>query len=238
MKKKVVSLLVWGVVLGLSQPGFANPASTEYVTRHISDAMNEIKSYIKSEVNSILTQVNSQRISMRKMGELYQGGVVFFVDESRIHGLIAAKVDANNGEGIQWQNGVSGEKIINARANGVHAGETNTRLIISQQTVDDQGGTFAALIASNYAVLEDGITSCAASVHESQNCYGGWYLPSLYELDLMRRNLTSIYQLAQAPYWSSTESSVTESWAEEVVGSPMLLDKSLTHARVRAIRSF
>ena len=238
MNTKAVSFIVLGGVLGLAHASYASPASTEYVNRHVSEAVYELKSYIKNELSTLVTQVNNQRIAMHRIGELYQGGVIFYVDESQIHGLIAAKVDAVNGEGLQWQNGISGEKMVNARANGIHAGEHNTRLIISQQTVDDQNGVFAALAASNYSVLEDGVTLCKAVVNPSHRCYGGWYLPSIYELDLMRRNLSSPYSLAAAPYWSSTESSVTESWAEEVAGSPMLLDKSWSNARVRAIRTF
>lgn len=216
----------------------ANPASTDYVNQRISEAVNTLTSTLKSEINRLATQITSQHIPTHALGERYQGGVIFFVDDSGLHGLIAALSDANKGEGIQWQNGVSGEKIVNARANGIGAGESNTRLIISQQTVDDQDGNFAALAALNYSVLADGTTPCPYSVTPSMMCYGGWYLPSLYELDLMRRNLTSKYQLASLPYWSSTESSVTESWAEEVVGTPLLLDKSTGIAHVRAIRSF
>ena len=233
-----VSSLLLAATLGVPYTVHANPASTDYVNQRISEAVTTLTNTLKSEINRLSSQITSQRIQTHGIGERYQGGVIFFVDDSGLHGLIAALRDANNGETIQWQNGVSGEKIVNARANGLGAGESNTRLIISQETIDDQSGHFAALAALSYAVIADGTTPCSTTVRTPTSCYGGWYLPSIYELDLLRRNLPAKYQLAQVPYWSSTESSVTESWAEEVVGTPILLDKSSDSGRVRAIRSF
>ncbi|MCK1850931.1 hypothetical protein MXD98_16390, partial [Legionella pneumophila] len=62
-----------------------------------------------------------------------------------------------------------------------YAGESNTKLIIAQQTIDNQSGSFAALLAANYRVLGDGITPCPIPSSESITCYGGWYLPSAFE---------------------------------------------------------
>jgi hypothetical protein len=239
MMKKILSSILFGATFGLMQTVQANTASTEYVNQHINDAVNTLTATFKSEMSRLATQINNQRIPTHVIGEIYQGGIVFFVDESGLHGLIAATHDANNGEGIQWQNGESGEKIVNARANGIGAGENNTRLIISQQTIDYQEGNFAALASSTYSVLANGATPCATTASSATACYGDWYLPSIYELDLMRRNLNGNYRLLSVPYWSSTEANVTESWAEDITsGTPILLDKSLANARVRAIRSF
>ncbi|QLZ70851.1 hypothetical protein FOLKNPGA_03670 (plasmid) [Legionella sp. PC1000] len=51
---------------------------------------------------------------------------------------------------MSWQNGESGDKTTNALGNGVYAGLSNTHLIVSQQTIDDQDGRFAALIAQSF----------------------------------------------------------------------------------------
>lgn len=71
---------------------------------------------------------------------------------------------------------------------GIGAGEGNTRLIISQQTIDHQRGLFAALLAANYRVLADGETPCPIPVPATIVCYGGWYLPSAHELSLLHLN--------------------------------------------------
>ncbi|HHX8430833.1 TPA: lvrE [Legionella pneumophila] len=239
MKKVLNTSLILATTFGFSQALWANPASTEYVNSHITDAVNSVTAAMQKEVNTLLTQINNQRITTHEVGEHYQGGIIFFVDSSRLHGLIAATHDANNGEGIQWQNGEAGEKVVNARASGIGAGQSNTRLIIAQQTIDYQQGTFAALVAANFSVSSDGNTPCSTTANNAFACYGDWYLPSIYELDLMRLNVTGANQLMPVPYWSSTEASVTESWVEDFgEGAQRVLDKSQNTPHVRAIRAF
>lgn len=239
MKKIRNTALLLATTFGFAQPLSANPASTDYVNQHISDAVNSVTAAYKKEINTLLTQINNQRIPTHQVGEQYQGGIIFFVAESHLHGLIAATHDANNGEGIQWQNGEAGEKVVNARANGVGGGQSNTRLIIAQQTIDYQQGSFAALVAANFSVLSDGITPCTTTANRSMACFSDWYLPSLYELDLMRLNGATLNPLAPEPYWSSTETSVTQSWIEDFgTGEQRVMDKSQNTPRVRAIRAF
>jgi hypothetical protein len=165
------------------------------------------------------------------LGEAYQGGLIFFVDETGLHGLIAAREDAS--PGLSWQNGEGGEKIVNAQGNGLFAGESNTRLIIAQQTIDYQQGNFAALAAATY-------TSEPSCTMEAL-CYGGWSLPSLYELALMHRNLAlqGLGGFAKAVYWSSTEAGITEAWAFDFkTGETIRSDKAMDSLRIRPIRAF
>lgn len=237
---KYLSCMLLGTTLSVTQTVLANPASTEYVNQRVNEAINSLTTNLGSEINKLVNQMNSQRIPFHQVGEHYQGGIIFFVDESRHHGLIAALHDANNEEGMQWQNGDSGEKIVNARANGMRAGESNTRLIISQQTIDYQEGNFAALAASNYSVLADGNSPCAFLVNSSMICYGDWYLPSIYELTLLQHAFLSLGldDLKQGSYWSSSEHDTTQAWLfDGETSTPQLSNKS-THARVRAIHAF
>lgn len=174
------------------------------------------------------------------IGEEYRGGLVFYVDDTGQHGLIASKMDLN-GQGIQWRNGASGNKVTNARADGIVAGETNTRLIIAQQTVDDQKGLFAALVATQFQVLADGITPCKTPIARETLCYGGWYLPSAFELQLMYRNLheTNLSSFAPEYYWSSTEANAANAWLINFsTGELMVSNKANTLGRVRAITHF
>lgn len=194
---------------------------------------------LKNQQKSIDELKKNQNVRHR-IGEEYRGGIVFFVDESGQHGLIASKVDVNN-TGIQWRNGVSGNKVINAQGDGIGAGETNTRIIISQQTIDNQRGTFAALQAANFQVLKDGVTPCKTPILIGEVCYGGWYLPSAYELQLLHRNLhlQSLSFFAPEFYWSSTEHSVSEAWLMQfATGELSASNKSNTIGRVRAISRF
>lgn len=218
---------------------WANPASTDYVNRKIADLQATFSIALQQTTTSLGSEINGLRKQPHRIGEIYQGGRIFFVDSTGEHGLIAALTDANEGVGISWQNGESGEKITNAQASGTGAGDSNTRLIIAQQTIDFQAGNFAALVASRFAVLADGRTSCTTKVESPMPCYGGWYLPSIYELDLMRIHAKPANNNASALYWSSTEVSVTEAWAEDInTGEQYRMDKANSEVLVRAIRAF
>ncbi|STX39285.1 DUF1566 domain-containing protein [Legionella feeleii] len=180
------------------------------------------------------------RFPKHHVGELYRGGIVFQVDESGQHGLIAAKIDAKSA-GIQWRNGTSGNKTTNARADGIGAGETNTRLIVAAQTIDNQAGQFAALIASSFKVSSDGLIPCTIPATLSEACYGNWYLPSAFELQLMYSNLyqAGLSAFEQDTYWSSTESSVANAWLLDFANGELATSqKSRTRGRVRPISRF
>ncbi|MCE3043969.1 DUF1566 domain-containing protein [Legionella sp. 16cNR16C] len=185
-------------------------------------------------------EVISANTSTHQIGEPYQGGIVFWVDDTGQHGLIASKNDVYT-QGIQWRNGESGNKITNARADGIGAGESNTRLIIAEQTIDNQTGEFAALLANQYRVAEDGETPCVTPANPQSLCYGGWYLPSIYELSLLKANLQPQGLASFTPdyYWSSTESSVSKAWLQNFsTGEVITSDKASTLGHVRAVRQF
>ena len=115
----------------------------------------------------------------------------------------------------------------------------NTKLIVAEQTIDQQDGEFAALLTSNYQVVGDG-SPCSEVPSISTLCYGGWYLPSLFELMLIHANLKSnnLSPFSDGLYWSSTEVNFTEAWLVNFnQGEPQRLDKS-TSAHVRAIHAF
>ncbi|HAU0369098.1 TPA: DUF1566 domain-containing protein [Legionella pneumophila] len=176
-----------------------------------------------------------------QIGESYRGGIIFWLDESAEHGLIASKQDINHGQGVQWRNGASGNKVTNARADGIGAGEGNTNIIIAQQTMDHQSGTFAALMARSYRVQEDGETPCSIPTAMNVICYGGWYLPSIYELALLKSNLSQqgFAQFAPDFYWSSTEESSTTAWMQNfATGEQHALKKDSTLGHVRAVSRF
>ena len=214
------------------------PASTEYVNIRIKEAIDAIQMQLAQENKKIESKINVIPIvRFHQIGESYQGGIIFWVDETKQHGLIVAQIDTNQGAGIQWQNGESGDKITNARSNGLYAGLSNTYLIVSQQTIDDQEGDFAARSAQNFAVLSDGVSPCT----QEALCYGNWYLPSLNELQLLRANLHDkrFGAFSESTYWSSTEINVNQALTMNwVTGESVLHDKSSTEPKVRAVHAF
>lgn len=231
----------------------ANPASKEYVDQslaglqtqiislngtaaQLASALNDLSLKLTNRMEAIQNQVDSLPLITHKIGDIVEGGVVFWVDKTQQHGLVASLDDLNL---MEWRNGEAGDRMVNAEGRGLGAGKTNTHQIIAEQTPDDQEGQFAALATTTYQALADG-SPCPATLTAESTCYSGWYLPSLYELVLLHANLKAngLGSLKDAIYWSSTEASVTEAWLMNFsTGEPLVGEKS-TPALVRAIHTF
>ena len=188
------------------------------------------------------------------IGDLYQGGIIFYVDADGQHGLIAALANQfKDNLSIQWYNGTY--RTTGATGDGLYAGAMNTTLIIAMQMNDNEGGSFAAKLAADYSVQADGVTPCPTASHvynipNDANCYGDWYLPSTFELGKLLESRTisaevDSYLGRPTQYWSSTESSDLKAWLVDESVYPYL-DQGLkyenhgkrTYARVRSIRKF
>jgi hypothetical protein len=238
MNKRSFFLTACLAFMAYSTVVISSPASTDYVNSRIKEAVDSVLVQLAQQTQKIESKINVIPImTLHQIGEMYQGGIIFWVDDTRQHGLIVAKIDAYQGQGIQWQNGESGEKTTNARSDGLYAGVSNTHLIVSQQTIDDQEGNFAALSARNFAVLSDGISPCTLDA----SCYGNWYLPSLHELQLIRANLYTkgIGDFSEGLYWTSTEVTVNQAFTVNwITGESTRTDKASTEPNVRPIHSF
>lgn len=200
--------------------------------------MNDRSTGANSKIEAVQKQINELPIITHHIGEVFQGGMVFYVDSSQQHGLMVSLSDI--GDAVEWRNGEGGDRITNAQAQGLGSGEANTRLIISEQTIDQQEGPFAALTAANYQISSDGKSPCPSTMNVTFTCYGGWYLPSLYELVLLSSSLKhlGLGEIKDELYWSSTESDTTQAWLVDFArGEPQVRDKA-TPAHIRAIHAF
>ena len=119
------------------------------------------------------------------------GGLVFYITAGGTKGLEAAPSDQSTG--IRWDNSSSPSQDTSAESTGINAGLMNTMLIVSKQSTDHT--TYAAGLCSRLFVTTAGVT------------YGGYYLPSSYELGLMYTNLhaNSVGGFSDDDYWSSTQ---------------------------------
>jgi len=166
------------------------------------------------------------------VGDFAQGGIVFWVDETGQHGLVAAKEDQSTG--VRWYAGTYGN--TQAKGDGPFSGEANTSIIIAAQVaIGDDGSTYAARICNELQVTEGGKT------------YGDWYLPSKEELDLMYQNKATIDAtagvnggsgFASASYWSSTEHNNYSAWRQYFDDGYQCLNNKNYTSRVRAVRAF
>jgi hypothetical protein len=153
------------------------------------------------------------------IGDTYQGGIIFYLDASGCHGLIAAPGDQSTS--AAWWNG--SDMDTRAYGSGLFEGKSNTKMINWQQG----GTTSAAAICANYGDLK-------------------WYLPSIKELNLMFENigqgnalgLGNIGGFVNAYYWSSTEDGNDNAWRQNFIyGNQNNYNKSLAYS-VRAVRAF
>ena len=175
-----------------------------------------------------------------EIGDLVEGGIVFYIDETGEHGLVAALEDITEGsnmgnwgtpEGFEW--GCYGTIVSTAYQNyAIGTGLENTEAIVSQNCQTENGGITAAQATLNYAT----------------EGYSDWFLPSHYELEEMyssignggsQGNIGGFETSAFYYYWSSSESSNNYAWgvAFNNGSTSYLNDKNLS-LRVRAVRAF
>jgi len=171
-----------------------------------------------------------------EIGDVMEGGIVFYIDESGEHGLVAAlediTQDSNMGnwgtaEGFEW--GCMDQNIIGADGTGY------------QNTLD--------IVAQNCQTQYGGITAAQAAVNYSSEGYTDWFLPSNVELHEMYSTIGSVeyqgntggFELSNCPYyWSSSENDSIDAWNFDFINGNYLYGygNKLNSLRVRAVRAF
>jgi len=166
--------------------------------------------------------VNATEGASLSIGDNYQGGIIFWLDATGQHGLIAATEDQSTG--IKWCNGTFRYK--GKTGDGLYAGAMNNATIITTQLKDNQTGNFAAKVCFDYIVRVDG------------EIYGDWYLPSKYELNLLYLQKDVVGGFTSTYYWSSTEYGYKYVWGQNFGNGHTSYFKENYTYRVRAIRAF
>jgi hypothetical protein len=156
------------------------------------------------------------------IGDSYQGGIIFWLDATGQHGLIAATTDQSTG--IPWFNVTY--RYTGTTGDGLYAGAMNTAMIVATQMADNQTGNFAAKVCADYSVSVGAVT------------YGDWYLPSKYELNLLYAQNAAVGGFASADYWSSTEFSNGLAWLQNFDDGDQANHFKNNAYYVRAVRSF
>lgn len=166
------------------------------------------------------------------IGDFAHGGIVFWVDETKQHGLVCAVEDQSTA--TKWFAGTFGKTY--ARGNGLFAGKSNTTIIISTQVfLGDDDSAYAARICNDLEVVANNVL------------YGDWYLPSVFELKLISQNLTTINSAAinnegsaliNSFYWSSTEASSNNAKILNISNAQESSVFKSSQNPVRAIRAF
>lgn len=174
----------------------SNPASVDWV-----------KSYVQSQLAGTTYELYQHA----------QGGVIYYLDSSKKHGLVAATSDIASQQ--QWWVNDAGI-YVGAILVELFQGFQNTTLIINSQGAN---------------------APAASSCNNYSSPYSGWYLPSQQELNQMYFLMTEIGGFnTTAVYWSSSESTTNPSQAMAQIfvnGVNQFADKT-SFANVRCIRAF
>jgi hypothetical protein len=141
-------------------------------------------------------QVSFSTVSNFTIGQTYGGGIIFYIDGTGQHGLIASPEDLSTE--ITWRNiSIANDILTNASGLAIGTGSANTNAIITAQG----NGSYAASLCRDF-YTGGGFTD--------------WYLPSLYELNQMFSKKTEVgFTPVVGPpiyYWSSSEVSQQEAY--------------------------
>lgn len=225
---------VCGLLFTTSQAIAANnPASTTYVENYVQNYVDQAMAAPRYTV-----------------GQIAQGGVVFYVDASGQHGLVLSLQNLTTH--LPWSV-VATSSVTGASNQAYGGGSINTALILAReasmttQTTINSG--FAAFNASQYFTTYSG-TVCTPSSSAPTDCLGGWYMPNYDEFEtaaqaLCNANIAGFTPLSETNYWLSEETNNTQAyyWGGQhdlstCSANKYAASKTNTGLTLRAVRQF
>ena len=181
--------------------------------------------------------------------DLAQGGVVFWVDGSGQHGLVAAlsNVGSSTANTSQWlADGVNTNTVAYAFGNGVGAGYQNTATMAAiNSAVGSVSGSTVLTPVLELVTTYQGAANPDCGVNTfppSQECYSGWYIPSPVEFNLMvaalcNQTISGYINIASGDYWTSYSSGQTDQATYATVTNSASGNCSVTEQPVTATTS-
>lgn len=222
----------------------ASQTALEDTASNIRSAMADVSGI---EINETAISTNEQAIQDTAaqiradltpkyyIGQLYGGGIIFWIDHTGEHGLIASLDDLDGGSGVPWSNIINVE--IGETAQSMTIGKSNTVTIIAQSGHESS----AAKLCNEYA--GGGFTD--------------WYLPSSREFSLLALQDILIDNILDKDeddttngfsheyvsptygrYWTSTEYNDIQAWKFKFYNGDVSGEEKDNELSVRAIRVF
>jgi hypothetical protein len=205
-----------GLGNSITVPGSSTGAFTVDLTSLTPNTTYYLRAFAVNTAGTSFGDEVSFTTTAFAIGQSYQGGIIFYIDGTGQHGLIAATSDQSTG--AQW--GCNGTSIPGT-STGIGTGQANTTLIVN--------GCSTAGIAAR--ICNDLVL----------NGYSDWFLPSKDELNLMYTQRTTIGGFAVDYYWSSSEYDANYAWSQVFTNgyqSNYPYTKIYSAFYVRAVRAF
>jgi len=218
MKQSVLIIIFWGLVFSCEkecpQPGketFVDTISF-YDTIQILDTVpifDTIPIYDTVFIEEPLLELH--------IGDEYQGGIIVYLDEEGLHGLIAAEDDLyQSGYTFSW-----GSEIKLIGASSESDGKANTE-VMKQYAYEYS----AAYLFKDFNL----------------NGYNDWFIPAKNQLLILQSNTHLVGGFPgdsdEAKYWSSTELSIDKAYGLNMIALMGTTVSKNRGYRVRPMREF
>ena len=173
------------------------------------ETVNKYLPYTSENTGDALTNAATHYI-----GEYFGGGVIYWLDTTGEHGLVASVADIGF---TSWRNGTF--VVTGAKGTAIGTSASNTRKIIR---IQGRTGNYAALLCAEY----------------SNDGYSDWFLPSVDELNALFIQKNLLGGVWGDGYWSSTENARHFAWYQYFVDGYQNFFLKSNNVSVRAIRYF
>jgi hypothetical protein len=150
------------------------------------------------------------------IGQSYGGGIIFWIDATGQHGLIADKTDTSYLM-IKWSDRYY--PVTGATGTAIGTGSENTKKIVEAQ---GKKYNYAALVCVNYR----------------GGSYADWFLPSKDELYQLYKQKSVVGGFIRGGYWSSSEFDHSLAWQKYFYNDNATLSHKDRVDGVRCVRGF
>jgi hypothetical protein len=150
------------------------------------------------------------------IGQSHAGGIVFYIDGTGLHGLVATPGDQS--ASAQW--GCS-ETLISGTSTAIGSGQANTTAIVN--------GCSTSGIAARL---------CNSLIFPPLSPYFDWFLPSKGELNLLYLQKDVVGGFVEDYYWSSSEQDASSAWVQHFTTGVQYNFYKFNYVGVRAVRAF
>jgi len=141
------------------------------------------------------------------IGDVYGGGIVFFVWDGGMHGLIGANTELNGGNPVQWGGG-NGTYVGTTSFDGILGGKLNTSRIMNVIPAPTGGsGSVSGYYSAAYYAATYFNNEVKVNGDLVTPSFSDWYLPNAYELILFA-NQKSYFpncNFDSHDHWTSSE---------------------------------